>query len=208
MITLYHSRFSGNSHRVHLMLSLLGLSFKEVEIDLFKGEHKQDKFLGLNPWGRVPVLADDGVVIRDSLAILVYLAQKYGDESWYPGDPAARAAVNEWLGVAGDDVMRGPATVMLKKLLGGYIKADLDDAARRATNLLAIMDRHLAGRDWLATTRPTVADVACYCYVAGAPKGGVDLAPYPHVREWLRRIEALPGFVPYMHAVPAVVEAA
>ncbi|RMF10131.1 MAG: glutathione S-transferase family protein [Alphaproteobacteria bacterium] len=202
-MTLYHARFSGNSHRVHLMLSLLGLPFREVEIDLFKGEHKQPPFLGLNPWGRVPVLADDGLVIRDSLAILVYLAEKYGDDGWYPKEPVERAAVSEWLGIAGDDVVRGPGVAMLTKLLGDYVKADYDDALKRAYTLLKIMDAHLTGRDWLASDRPTIADVACYCYVASAPKGGIDLAPYAQVRQWLRRVEGLSGFVPFINAVPA-----
>ena len=58
------------------------------------------------------------------------------------------------------------------------------------------MDRELAQRDYLAGAAPTIADVACYAYVAHAPEGNVSLADYPHVRAWLARIENLPRFVP------------
>ena len=74
----YHFPLSGHSHRVQLMLSLLGLPVEEVFVDLTKGAHKQADFLALNAFGQVPVIDDDGVVLADSNAILVYLAHKYG----------------------------------------------------------------------------------------------------------------------------------
>ena len=51
-------------------------------------------------------------------------------------------------------------------------------------------------REWLAAEHPTIADVACYSYVAHAPEGGIMLEPYPAIREWLRRVEELPDFKP------------
>jgi glutathione S-transferase len=58
-----------------------------------------------------------------------------------------------------------------------------------------MLDAYLTGRDWLAVERPTIADIACFSYIAHAPEGGISLEPYPHVRHWLRRMEGLPGFV-------------
>ncbi len=69
-------------------------------------------------------------------------------------------------------------------------------AARIADRVLAFMDGHLADRGFLAAEHITIADLACYSYVAHAPDGGVDLAPYPAVRAWLARVEAQPWFQP------------
>lgn len=93
MIKLYRHALSGHSHRVELMLSLLGLDFELVDVDLAGGAHKTPEFLAKNPLGKVPAIDDDGVVVWDSNAILVYLAGKYGDEQWLPGDPARAAAI-------------------------------------------------------------------------------------------------------------------
>jgi glutathione S-transferase len=65
-----------------------------------------------------------------------------------------------------------------------------------AARVLGLMEGELAARDWLAGAAPTIADVACYSYVAHAPEGGIALDPYPRVRAWIGRVQALPGFVP------------
>ena len=72
----------------------------------------------------------------------------------------------------------------------------VDATLARAHALLAVMESELAQRDFLAGSEPTIADVACYAYVAHAPEGNVSLADYPRIRAWLSRIENLPRFVP------------
>src|SRR5471032_2979201 len=96
-IKLYNFPRSGHAHRVELMLSLLNLPTELIFVDLPKGEHKQPEFLALNSFGQVPVIEDDGVVLADSNAILVYLAQKYGHGRWLPTDPVGAAKVQRWL---------------------------------------------------------------------------------------------------------------
>jgi glutathione S-transferase len=77
---------------------------------------------------------------------------------------------------------------------------DREQAKSAAHGLFALMDRHLATRSFLASDAPTIADVAMYSYTDRAPEGGVLLDPYPNVVAWLRRIEALPAFVPMQRA--------
>ena len=84
-IKLYNFPRSGHAHRVELMLSLLELPTELIFVDLAKGEHKQANFLKINSFGQVPAIDDQGVVLADSNAILVYLAQKYGNGRWLPG---------------------------------------------------------------------------------------------------------------------------
>ncbi|MDE1164601.1 MAG: glutathione S-transferase [Pseudomonas sp.] len=192
-IKLYDFPLSGHAHRVKLMLSLLELDTEQVFVDLAKGEHKQPAFLALNPFGQVPVIDDNGTVLADSNAILVYLATRYGKGLWLPTDPVELAQVQRWLSVAAGPLHAGPASARLITVFGA--KLDAQATIARAHDLLKVIDQALAGRQYLVGGTVSIADIACYTYIAHAPEGNVCLAEYPHVRAWLARIEALPGFV-------------
>lgn len=193
-IRLYGFSLSGHSHRVELFLSLLGLPHERIEVDLAAGAHKQPAFLAMNAFGQVPVIRDGGVTLADSNAILVYLASKYAEDRWLPRDPANAAAVQRWLSVAAGPLAFGPAAARRAVVFKSPLCPD--DAVARANELFAVMEGELEKSSFLAGDRPTIADIANYTYTAHAPEGNISLAPYPHVRAWLARIEALPGFVP------------
>ncbi|MDR4306777.1 glutathione S-transferase [Chelatococcus sambhunathii] len=192
---LYHHPLSGHAHRARLFLSLLGVPHEAVEVDLKAGAHKRPEFLALNPFGQVPVLDDEGTVVSDSNAILVYLARKLGRTDWLPEDAREEAAVQRWLSVAAGELAYGPAAARLVTVFGANFRPE--EVIGRAHTLLGRLEAHLTGRDWLVGARPTVADVALYSYLARAPEGNVDLSPYTNVNAFLRRIEDLPGFVPF-----------
>ncbi len=186
---------SGHSHRAQLALSLMGLPYEFTAVDLPHRAHKTPEFLALNPFGQVPVLVDDGVAVHDSNAILMYLALKYDtDRRWLPRDLKAQAEVQAWLSVAAGLVAYGPCAARLVTVFGASF--DTDEVIARAHGLLKVMEGELARRDFLVGERATLADIAAYSYIAVAPEGNVDLAPYEHVLRWLARVEALPGFVP------------
>ena len=194
-IKLYRHALSGHSHRAQLLLSLLGLNAELVDVDLAAGEHKQAGFLAKNRFGQVPVLQDGDTLIADSNAILVYLAEQYDDtNTWLPVDPVAAAEVQRFLSAAAGQVAYGPAAARLVNVFGAAL--DHKRAIEIAHNLLALLETHLEGRDWLVGSNPTIADVANYAYIAHAPEGDVSLDNYPNVRAWLSRIAAMPGFVP------------
>ena len=192
-IKLYNFPRSGHAHRAELMLSLLQLPTDLIFVDLAKGEHKQPEFLALNSFGQVPVLDDQGVVLADSNAILVYLAQKYGNGRWLPTDPVGAAKVQRWLSVAAGPIAFGPARARLITVFGAPYNAE--EVIARSHDLLKVIDQELANSKYLVGNEPTIADVAAYSYIAHAPEGNVSLADYANVRAWLTRIEALPGFV-------------
>ena len=198
-IKLYNFPRSGHAHRVELMLSLLELPTELIFVDLAKGEHKRADFLKINSFGLVPAIDDQGVVLADSNAILVYLAQKYGNGRWLPTDPIGAARVQRWLSVAAGPIAFGPAAARLITVFGASFNAD--EVIARAHALLKVMDQELASSSYLVDNTPTIADVAAYSYIAHAPEGNVSLADYPNVRAWLARIEALPGFVPMPRTV-------
>ena len=193
-IRLYRAALSGHSHRVQLFLSLLGLPFEMVDIDLRAGEHKKPEFLAKNPFGQVPVIEDGDVTLADSNAIMVYLASKYGEPGWLPRDPLGAANVQRFLSVAAGEIFRGPATARIANVFN--LPLDRDAASITAKNLFAILEPHLATRPFLTGDKVTIADVAAYSYIAHAPEGGIALDGYANLRNWLARIEALPGFVP------------
>ncbi|KXJ31510.1 MULTISPECIES: glutathione S-transferase family protein [Pseudomonas] len=192
---LYHTPLSGHAHRAVLFASLLGLEVELIDVDIPGGANRTPEFLALNPFGQVPVLRDGETVVADANAILVYLAKKTGRSDWLPEDPAGAAAVQRWLSVAAGELAYGPAAARLITVFGAQL--DADEVIARAHVLLERLEAHLASRDWLAAAYPTVADIALYSYLAGAPEGNVDLAPYAAVRAFLQRVEALPGFVPF-----------
>jgi glutathione S-transferase len=192
---LFHHPLSGHSHRAHLFASLLGLPHELIEVDLKSGAHKTPDFLALNPFGQVPVLDDSGTIVSDSNAILVYLAKTSGRTEWLPDDAKGSAAIQRWLSVAAGQLAYGPAAARLITVFGRNFNPE--EVIERAHALLALVEAHLADRDWLVGNGQTIADVALYSYIASAPEGNVDLSGYPKVNAFLRRIEALPGFVPF-----------
>ena len=199
-IKLYRNILSGHAHRAELFLSLLALPYTAIDVDLRTGQQKQPEFLTLNPFGQVPVIEDNGTVVADSNAILVYLAVRYDDGHWLPRDPIAAANVQRWLTVAAGDIAFGPAAARLGKCLG--MPVDMQAAVQRAVHLFGVMESMLQAHPFLAGNHATVADIACYSYIARAPEGGIALAPYPGIRTWLARIETFPRFVPMIELTP------
>lgn len=193
-IRLYRFRLSGHSHRVELMLSVLNLPYEVVEVDRASKENRQPAFLAMNPFGQVPVIQDGDVTLADSNAILVYLASKYDDGKWLPRDPLQAAKVQRWLSVAAGELAYGPARARVAVVFN--MPVAVEEAITRAQDLFAIMDAELENTAYLAGEMPTIADIANFTYTAHAPEGNISLEPYPHLRQWLQRIEALPGFVP------------
>ena len=192
-IRLYRHPLSGHAHRAELMLSLLGLPIERVDVDFAIGEHKSPPFLARNAFGQLPVIEDDGFVLADSNAILVYLALTHDPaRRWLPVDAHVQAQVQRWLSVAAGQLAHGPAAARVSAVFG---RPPNPQHATVARQLFDVMEGHLAERDWLAADHPTIADVALYTYTAHAPEGGIALAPWPRLRAWIERVEALPGFV-------------
>lgn len=193
-IKLYRHPLSGHAHRVELLLLLLKLPTELVFVDLANGAHKKPEFLAINAFGQVPVIDDNGTILSDSNAILVYLAKKYGNGAWLSDDPLAAARIQRWLSVAAGQLAYGPASARLITVFGAALNAE--EVIARSHSLLKVMDSELANSPFLAGATATIADVANYTYIAHAPEGNVSLQAYPNVRAWLERVEALPGFVP------------
>jgi glutathione S-transferase len=209
MIRLYDFELSGNCYKVRLMLSILGLSHETVPIDFYPGrEHRSDWFLRLNPLGQLPVIEDEGLVLRDAQAILVYLASKADPSgTWYPRDnPALLGEIGQWLAFA--DAITGTAGAA-RLHENFFFDLDIEAARAGAHRLFRILDEHLwfgeqEGRDWLCSAaHPTIADIACFPYVMLSEEGGVPRQDYPALRRWCDRVKRIEGFTAMSGVFPA-----
>jgi len=191
---LYDLELSGNCYKVRLFAALAGIQLELVPVDFMAGKHKQAPVIDLNPWGELPVLEDGEVVLRDSQAILVYLARQYANDDWYPQDAAGQALVQQWLSTAANEIQNGPASARLVDKFG----FELDKARTLVISdrILGLLESHLSQNQWLAAEQATIADCAVMPYVALAREGGISLDDYPAILKWIEQIKTLPGFIP------------
>ena len=194
MLRLYDYAASCNCYKVRLLLAQLGLQYERVPIDIFAGDTLTDEYRRINPARTTPVLETDHGYLAESNAILTYLAQ---GTPLLPDDPFELAQVIRWLIFEQTDVI--PTLGGLRfRLLVGRLNPDDEDAFRRrdgAHKVLALLDGHLAEREFLVGDRYTIADIAVYGYTHLAHEANLDLDAYVHVRRWFRRVEAQPGHI-------------
>lgn len=198
MIRLHASEMSGNAHKVRMALAFLGLEWDEQATDA--AARRTDAFLALNPMAQIPVYIEGDFILRDSQAILAYLAARHRPGDWDGHTPEERGAIMVWLSHAANEIFNGPALLRAKRLFGWSV--DTERAAAVTARILPVVEAHLTGSDWLVGGQPTIADFAASPYLALAPDGGIDLAQWPAIRDWTGRIAALPDF-PAMPGWPA-----
>jgi glutathione S-transferase len=194
MIVVYGMAVSGNCWKVAQVLRLTGHAFLWVETDGNSGATRTPEFLALNPNGKVPVVVlEDGSVITESGAILAHFAE---GTSWLPSPGLARTRVMEWLFF--EQYSHEPYVAVARNIVT-YLRQAEANAERlaqcrlRGGQALDVMERRLAGHDWLTDAGPTIADLALFAYTHVADEGGFDLVGWPGVRDWVARLAALPG---------------
>ncbi|MFT5595138.1 MAG: glutathione S-transferase [Bermanella sp.] len=192
-IRIHSFPLSGHAHRVQLFASVAGIAHQIVHVDLPAGEHKQAKFLTLNPLGIVPVIEDGDAIVHDSISILIYLARKYAP-AFIPEDLQQEAEMYRFLAMSAGEISYGVGAARLINVFNS--PSDPVFAKATAEKALIKLEQQLVGRDFLVANKISLADFAIYSYVAHAPEGDVSLEPYPNVRRWLTNIESLKGFVP------------
>jgi glutathione S-transferase len=200
MMTLYDYLPSRNAWKVRQLLQHLALPYRTVEVSIFEGAGRTPDFLALNPTGKVPVLKlDDGRALAESNAILAFLAD---GTPYLPSDPFARAKVHQWLSFEQENVEAVIGSLRHWVMTGKVARRspDVVDAKRNgALRTLALLDRELAQRDFIAGDDYTIADIALFAYAARAEEADVSLTPFPAFRAWVARVEAQPGFLAASH---------
>ncbi|MEO7067300.1 MAG: glutathione S-transferase family protein [Rhodanobacter sp.] len=197
MLTIYGMRASGNCYKLQLLLDQLGRDYRWVEVDSAHGETRTAAYLAKNPNGKVPLLElDDGRRLVESDAILCWLAE--GTALW-PEDNWLRAQTLQWLFF--EQYSHEPC-IAVARFIRCWLPADhprqaeLPALQQRGVQVLAVMEQHLAGRDWFVGDQYGIADIALYAYTHCAADGGFELASFPNITAWLARVRAQPGHTP------------
>jgi len=199
MIKLYNYELSGNCYKLRLLMHMLGVDYEKMPVDFYPGKkHKSAEFLEINPFGQLPVLEDGALRLRDAQAILVYLATRYDPaRTWYPDDAVTMGRIAMWLATA-DDITRTASAARLHDALG--YELDIESVRRNAHQVFRVIDEHLSdmetiGQEWLAAPHATIADIACFPYIAMSDEGGIPRDDYPAIGRWMERVKRLPRFI-------------
>ena len=184
---LYDYTASCNCYKVRLLLSHLGIEYERVPVDIFAGESQTPEHLARNPAGRTPVLElDSGETLAESNAILLFLAR---GTAYLPAEPLEEARVWQWLFFEQNLLEPNVGGARFWRLTGRDEQRREAWEGLRASGVaaLGILERHLAGNEFLVSGRYTVADIGLYGYTHAAHEGEIDLEPLPAVRAWLAR---------------------
>jgi glutathione S-transferase len=196
-LRLYDFPFSGNGYKLRLAMTQLGVAFDYVALDILKGESRTPEFLALNPMGQIPVLVlADGVALRESNAILVWLTEGTG---LMPAGKLERARVLQWMNFEQSNIDKVLGrTRFLRAYPHFRVVAEGEWAVWYAEGhrAMAVLELELSDRDFLVGEAYSAADICLYGYVHSAEQGGFDLSPYPRVQGWLARVAAQPGHIP------------
>ncbi|HEY8335054.1 MAG TPA: glutathione S-transferase family protein [Tardiphaga sp.] len=208
MYKLYSMQRSGNSYKVRLALAFLGAPYRAVEVDILRGESRTPDFLAMNPSGQVPLLeVDEGRFLAESNAILWYVAI---GTPLAPESRMDRAEALQWMFFEQHALEPniGAAYFWLCLVKGGRDLQThaLEDWMERGYAALQVMDNHLKTNDYFAAGQLTIADIALYGYTHVAEQCDFDLATFPSIRRWLRRVEQEPGFVTMAERAGAAVD--
>lgn len=197
-LVLYNYELDESCYKARLALSMLGLDWQAVAVDVFPGkEHLTLPYLAMNPSGRLPILKDGDFVLSGTEAILAHLARSHDPTGgWLPAEGKTFATVMHWLNFSARDL---DATIAARQQ--SLFDAPGDEATLRAASSRAIriMDDHMTARgfareEWFAASHATIADIALFPAFALSRDFGIDHDEYPALRRWARRFRALPGF--------------
>lgn len=183
------------SIRVRWTLQELGVDFESVTVNLLEGKHHRLEFLKINPAGRVPVLVDDDFVLTESVAIVLYLAEKYADRGLLPADLKQRSQVNRWLLFTATELEQplwriAHHTALYPEHL--RLTAEISLARQDFKDMAAVMEKHMQGRKFLVGGALTVADLVG-AYTLDWANESQLLDDFPQLFEYMERMYARPN---------------
>ncbi|GAA0711720.1 glutathione S-transferase family protein [Dokdonella soli] len=200
MLTLFDYLPSQNAYKVRLLLNHLGMPYRTELVSIFQGAGQSADYRRINPTGTVPAIRlDDGRVLAESNAILIYLAD---GTRYLPADAFGRAKVQQWMSFEQERVEMTIGALRHWTLTGKLARRspDIIESKRSgALRALGILDAELATRPFLVGDAYTIADIAVFAYASRAEEAGLSLAPYPAFRAWTARVKAQPGFLDVVH---------
>lgn len=196
-VTFYYSPMS-SATRIHWALEELGVPYEKIKVDLAAGEQKKPDYLAKNPNGKVPLVVVDGTAVFESLAILIYLGERYGvEKDLFPPLSLARAEVLKWM--AWGSVSLADAGGRLMRNVSDRFPAEqhnakaAEGAKKEIGDLLGILDAALADKEYLVDGKFSFADLAIAGFMPFLARIGGDLGPHKNIQAWVGRCTARPA---------------
>lgn len=186
---------SGNSYKAALALALAGADWEPVFVDFFNGETRSPGYRAQNEMGEAPILDHAGLALSQSGVILDYLSGQLG--RYGPESEAERLEILRWILWDNHKFTSYTATLRFLRCFVPEAQRNADVIAwleGRARAAWAVLDTHLAARDWIAADRLTTADLSCAGYIFYGDEIGFDTGGYPAIARWRAAIAALPGW--------------
>jgi len=207
MIDVYTAA-TPNGHKVTVTLDEMGVDYNLIPISFSDKEQKTPEFLRMNPNGRIPVIVDrdnDDFVVFESGAIMVYLAEKYGQ--LYPQDPKLRSRTLQWLmfQMGGIGPMMGQANVFYR-YFPETIQPAIDRYQNESRRLFEVLDSRLQQSPYLAGDEYTIADIANWCWVRIYDWSGVSIEGLPALKRWMDELDARPACISGINKPPRATD--
>ncbi|MBO6916841.1 MAG: glutathione S-transferase family protein [Rhizobiaceae bacterium] len=203
--TLYDYALSGNCYKIRLFANILNIDYERIAVEFYPGaDHRSEKMLAISPAGTLPILTTDDIVLSETSAMLFWIARNYdAPDHWWPEqDLTAQANILQWMGFSSDLT----ATIGQGRLHALFqTPIDKDKMIKGGRAALRKIEAHLSeqsfdGCSFLTGNKPTIADIACFPYVALSPDVGANIGfdhdDYPAIRNWIYAMKSLDGFIP------------
>jgi glutathione S-transferase len=194
MIKLHYHPNSTFSRRVRIALIEKQIQCELVIVDMAARKHREPAYLALNPYGRVPTLEQDGFVLYESTAILNYLEATHPTPPLTRGSARERAQVDMHMKLCDLQMTRHSGTIIFPKRFlpkERWNEAAMAEAKGEIEKHLAILDRQLAGRNYLVAEQFTLADICYIPFLDFLPL--MEIAAPPAVAAWRERLLARPS---------------
>ena len=196
MIKLYDNPLSGNCFKVKLLLVQSKIPFESIIIDVFKGESRKPPFLDINNAGKIPAIDDNGFILNESNAILLYLAEKY-NKNLISENLNERGKIYSWILYNKTSVDPNLAKARAIKKFFPSDKQNLKELEllqREGIKSLELIDKHLSVNEFFVNNY-SVVDIAMYPYIKLSYEGGIDIDIFKNITLWMNRVESTREFI-------------
>jgi len=194
--------------RVIWLLNELGLEYEMFPVDLLKGENKQGSFLAINPTAKIPVLVDGSLVVTESSAIQLYLAEKHPEAGFVPESVEDRAQMFRWIFFLVTEIEQPLWRIARHTFLypeDTRLPQDIDLARQECLEMVTVLDRHMQGRQFMVGDKPSVADFNAAFTLDWANEEEA-LGDTPRLKEYLESMYARPAAPPRIAEAFAALE--
>jgi len=193
---IYGHPMSQHVRRIQMLCEEISTPYNFQPVALDKGEQYTEKFLEMNPNGKVPVIEDDGFVLWESHAIMRYIADKNKARKWYPTEPKARASVEKWLDWNHTRLNPEVTTIVMNTIIFGDKgdKLAVVAAKKSLEKVLPVLERALQSEHYLSGPEPTISDLSIVSTVSHLEMCNHDLSSYPAIGKWYGNMKRRPSF--------------